>query len=127
MIRYKQNVVKHDSVEEVICPDGTAFLQFVADNTDHDICTIDGKNTHHGLGSIAIANGNFTMQQVGRNRIPREKKDKWSEVQGNVGINIVQYFAPNVPALARTSLRPIVRVKPFLLCSFSKGPSCLFF
>ncbi|XP_076800982.1 uncharacterized protein LOC143445626 [Clavelina lepadiformis] len=76
VIRYKQNVVKHDSVEEVICPDGTAFLQFVADNTDHDICTIDGKNTHHGLGSIAIANGNFTMQQVGRNRIPREKKDK---------------------------------------------------
>lgn len=106
-------------MEEVICPDGTAFLQFVADNTDHDISTIDGKNTH-GLRSIAIANGNFTMQQVRRNRIPREKKDKWFEVQANVGINIVQYFAPNVPALARTSLRPIVRVKPFFIVFFFK-------
>ena len=52
VIRYKQN--------DVVWPDGTAFLQFVADNTDQDLATIDGKKTHHGLGSIAIANGNFS-------------------------------------------------------------------
>lgn len=26
------------------------FVQFVADNVDHDICTLDGKNTFHGIG-----------------------------------------------------------------------------
>eukprot|EP00794_Sanderia_malayensis_P002755 gene2755-3185_t len=61
VIRFKQNVVKHDVSEKIICPEGTSFLQFVADNTDHDLATPDGKNTHHGLGSIAIANGNFAI------------------------------------------------------------------
>ena len=34
-----------------ISPD--SFVQFVADNVDHDICTIDGKGTFHGMGIIA--------------------------------------------------------------------------
>ena len=29
------------------------FLQYVADNVDHNICTIDGQNTFHGMGMIA--------------------------------------------------------------------------
>ena len=52
--------MKHDTTEEVICPYETIFLQFVGDNTDHDLATVNGKNTHNGLGSIAIANGNFS-------------------------------------------------------------------
>ena len=31
------------------------FLQFVADNVDHNIDTIDGNNTFHGMGIIACA------------------------------------------------------------------------
>ena len=110
MIRYKQNVVKNDTVDDIVCPDGTAFLQFVADNTDHDLATIDGKKTHHGLGSIAIANGNFSGAQIQRNRIPREKKENWCQVESNVGIKIVQYYTPNVSALGETILQPIVQV-----------------
>ena len=49
------NVVEHDSIDDDLCPEGTAFLQFVGDNTDHDLATIDGKNTHHGLRAIAIS------------------------------------------------------------------------
>ena len=85
-----------------MCPDGTAFLQFVADNTDHDLATIDGKKTHHGLGSIAMANGNFLGVQIERNKIPREKKDNWCQVESNVGIKIVQYFKPNLSAFGET-------------------------
>lgn len=43
MIRFKQNVVKHDSANDVACPQGTTFLQYVGDNTDHNTATIDGK------------------------------------------------------------------------------------
>ena len=60
VIRCKQNIVKHDATKEVICPYETTFLQFVGDNTDHDLATVDGKNMHHGLGSIATANGKFS-------------------------------------------------------------------
>ena len=37
VITYKQNIVKHDATEEVICPYETDFLQFVGDNTDHEM------------------------------------------------------------------------------------------
>ena len=58
VIRYKHNVVKHDKTDEIICPDETSFLQFVSDNTGHNLATLDGQNTHHGLGTIAIATKN---------------------------------------------------------------------
>ena len=35
--------------------DTSHFLQFVADNVDHNIDTIDGNNTFHGMGIIACA------------------------------------------------------------------------
>ena len=31
----------------------TQFLQYIADNVDHDIRTINGKGTFHGMGIIA--------------------------------------------------------------------------
>ena len=68
VIRYKQNVVKHDKTDEIICPDGVSFLEFVSDNTDHDLATLDGQNTHHGLGTIAIANGKFLTCSIQRQK-----------------------------------------------------------
>ena len=65
VIRYKQNIVKHDATEEVICPYETTFLQFVGDNTDHDLATVDKKNTHHGFGFIAIANDKLKIFTTG--------------------------------------------------------------
>ena len=29
------------------------FTQFCADNIDHNVCTLDGNNTFHGMGMIA--------------------------------------------------------------------------
>ena len=28
------------------------FVQYVADNVDHNVCTLDGQNTFHGMGII---------------------------------------------------------------------------
>ena len=60
VIRYKQNVVKHDKLDEIMCPDGASFHEFVSDNTNHDLATLDSQNTHHSLEIIAIANGKFS-------------------------------------------------------------------
>ena len=30
-----------------------AFMQYSADNSDHDLCTLDGKNAFHGMSNIA--------------------------------------------------------------------------
>ena len=50
------------------------YLQYVWDTTDHDTTTIDGKNTHHDLGSIAIGNGKFSNFDKRGSPLPRDKK-----------------------------------------------------
>ena len=110
VIRYKQNILKHDATEEVICPYETNFLQFVGDNADHDLATLNGRNTHHGLGSIAIAKGKISNSRFLRQIISCDKKqviscDKkpnWSDIASNKSVEIKQYNSPDVPALART-------------------------
>ena len=54
------NIIKHDETGEIIYPESTSFLQYVSDNTDHNIARLDNKGIHHALASIAIANGEFT-------------------------------------------------------------------
>ena len=57
-------------------PIGNKFLQYVGDNTNHELTTIDGKNTHD-LSAIAIANGNFPHQNIESAKVTRKKKVKW--------------------------------------------------
>ena len=39
------------------------FYSLLGDNTDHNINIFDGKNIHHhGLGSIMVANANFSSE-----------------------------------------------------------------
>ena len=95
--------MKHDPIQEIICPDGTELLQFVGDNTDHDLDTVDGKKTHHGLGSIAIANGKFTAKKIARSPVPRHKKENWSDIKSNEGIPKKTYDgSKNVSFMYRT-------------------------
>lgn len=100
--------------EEVIYPEGTTFLQFVADNTDHDMATLDGKKTHHGLGSMAIANGGQISTTCSTHKIPRNKKENWGGIKSCEGIQIRQYFGADVPALAKTILQPITQVRKLI-------------
>ena len=62
--------MKQDKTDKIICPDRTSFLQFVSDDTD-------GQNTHHGLGTIATANGKFSNYSIQWQKIPRDKLEKW--------------------------------------------------
>ena len=107
LIRFKQNIVQHDITTEVICPPGTTYLQYVGDNTDHNTTTIDGTNTHHDFGGIAIANGKFSNYDTRRIPLPRDKKQRWSDTQSTQGIPIQNYHAPDKPALNQVVLRPV--------------------
>ena len=93
-MRYKQNVVKHGVSEEVIYPGGTTFLQFVADNTDHDMAALDGVGTHHGLGSVTIAGGGRISATCPAHRVPRDGKGNWGGIESCGGIKIHRCFGP---------------------------------
>ena len=100
--------MKHDSANDVACPQGTTFLQYVGDNTDHNTSTINGKNTHRGLGSILIAKGNFVEISFQRKALLHHKKENWSSITSNQGIPIKLYHHPDTSALSKVLLKPII-------------------
>ena len=81
------------SLSQVICPPETAFLQFVWDNTDHNINIVDSQNKHYGLGSIVVANGNSSSESKQRKPGPRNKKQSWPIVDFNESIRVRKYIA----------------------------------
>ena len=59
---------------------------FAADNVDHNILTIDGKGTFHGMGMIAA----LTPGQKTNQRIPRFKMNELNIVQSSK-VAIIDY------------------------------------
>ena len=51
--RYKQSVVENEDVDEVLQTIAAdSFSQWSADNVDHNVKTIDGKGSLHGMGIV---------------------------------------------------------------------------
>ena len=104
--RLKQSVIQNENIDVVVILNPDSFIQHVVDNTDHDVCTLDGKNTHHGLGTIAIAT---TKNQIddpvcSRLLIPRENLKRINEVIKDKGIPIEQYIFLLFSALSALKL-----------------------
>ena len=68
------------------------FLQFVGDNVDHNIQTLDGRDTFHGMGMISI-------ESPAQNNALPIKRDKPSlkEITQRVKIPIHQAIQPSKP------------------------------
>ena len=51
VVRYKQSVIQSETLENLLTeypPD--TFTQWAADNVDHNVATLDGQGTFHGMG-----------------------------------------------------------------------------
>ena len=121
--------MRHDATKKVICRYEITFLQLVGDNTDHDLANVNGKNMHHGLGSIAIANGKFSNSKFIWQAVLHDKKQTWSDIASNKGIEIKQYNSPDVAALARTIMwqvsQSILHDCSIGICAHVFNKSCL--
>ena len=87
--RFKQNVVQSTDVEDFILGshEGDSFTQWIADNFDHNIATIDGKQTFHGMGIVSTTTVQFGVEKVGlRHLIPCQKLIKAEHVIRNKGV-----------------------------------------
>ena len=60
--RYKQSVIQSESFDSLLSQyfPGTV-TQWVADNVDHNVATLDGKGSLHFMGIIAISTPNNTQ------------------------------------------------------------------
>ena len=89
---YERSAAIKDGVELSI-PEGQTLVQYVADNVDHNIRTIDGRNTFHGMGIIAT----ITPRSAARPStfIPRRCNISSDEIAAIGAINIKQYNIAN--------------------------------
>ena len=56
VVRYKQSVIQSETLESLLTeypPD--TFTQWAADNVDHNVATLDGQGTFHGMEILAIS------------------------------------------------------------------------
>ena len=51
---YKQSLMSSDT--DVLSSASTKFAQFVSNNVDHNVCTLYGSGTLHGMGMIVCSN-----------------------------------------------------------------------
>eukprot|EP00795_Rhopilema_esculentum_P015939 gene15939-biopygen5325 len=89
---YERSAAIKDGVELSI-PERQTLVQYVADNVDHNIRTIDGRNTFHGMGIIAT----ITPRSAARTStfIPRRCNISSDEIAAIGAINIKQYNIAN--------------------------------
>ena len=116
--RYKQSVIQSESQENILTEyfPGT-FTQWVADNVDHNIATLDGRDTFHGMGIIAVSTPSDGAKIVANSRvIQRHKRMKVNELVNDRGVPIVQYSSPLEKGLSSVTYKPIIQLQvPYTL------------
>ena len=97
VVRFKQGMVMTEDIDDILQSRASedSFTTFVADNVDHNIATLDGKGTFHGMGVIAaITNkGHFIAKQPMRLR--PKSYTKVNELVRRRGIPITSYDFPS--------------------------------
>ena len=86
---YRQSLMKADTEPLTTLPNNS-FAQWSANNVDHNLATLDGKGTFHGMGIIASVTPSGSREQL-KDVKRLKKRCLVSEVTKHKGVNIVEY------------------------------------
>lgn len=121
--RYKQSIVQCNHLD---LPNSYAhsFTQWSGDNVDHNLKTLDGTGTFHGMGIISMSTPCNRLDLQGHfleTPIKRTKRCSISQLSQNCCIPIQYYCAPDKASLSLLRLKPLSQ----LLChsSYAMPPS----
>jgi len=113
VILYRQSVLETNTEPDSQTNLNGAFIQWSADNVDHNLATLDGKGTFHGMGIVESSTpaGSFSQTTC----IPRLKKRKpVAEVIKERGVPIIEYDGsiqlnsfPKINALSTINVRDV--------------------
>ena len=103
VLRFKQSVVVNENIDDLLkVVSNGSFSQWSADNVDHNVRSIDGKGSLHGMGIIISTTGCNTEQfTVGLPPIPREKRLNSNDIAAEHMISIKEYAHPDVAGLSK--------------------------
>ena len=86
---HKQTVISNGDSLSAIAAREPDFVQWLADNVDYNISTLDGENTFHGVEIIAASIGKSCKF---RTRILREKWKSTSETTADKAIPVKNIY-----------------------------------
>lgn len=109
--RFKQSAVIEEDASTILqsIPCGT-FTQFVGDNVDHNICTLDGKRTFHGMGILA-ASTNKDGIRAQTPPIKRHPLTRSTAITQNKGVKIVPYLSSDESAFSKIVLKSLRKLE----------------
>lgn len=95
------------------------FTQFVADNVDHNIKTVDGLETFHGMGIIAVSCFGRGVELVAKRKIKRiPGRLLVADACRDKGLSLIPYCSQIGLGLAKLMFKPIASLNlPMVACS----------
>ena len=81
------------------------FTQFIADNVDHDVSSLDGRGTFDGMGIIVCS--------IEKNSIPDQRRKRLAKVMASsdvakrIGVKLHLYTQPEFKALSKIKFTPM--------------------
>ena len=115
--RFKQSVVLDEKVDDFITTSFPGqFTQWVGDNVDHNVASLDGRNSFHGMGLIAISMPCGLERRQTTKTILRLKKVKLSELVAGRGIPIRSYVLLLQDPLTQLKFKPVMQlIRPCII------------
>ena len=108
--RYKQCIIQSENHDDILLKYlPGAFTQWVADNADHNVITLDGQDTFHGMGVIAISSSDSNDLPRTDSKVVRRQQCINDLVQGK-GMEITSYFCSK-KSLASIKFKPVLQLK----------------
>jgi len=95
--RFKQGVFMSENTTDILKSQATegSFTTFIADNVDHNIATLDGRGSFHGMGIIAVTT-NKEHHKIRQANLKRPKSVvKVDDLIKKKGIPILAYDFPS--------------------------------
>lgn len=118
--KFKQTSATSRTIEEEITAltDHGGFTQFIADNVDHNIATLDGHGTFHGMGIIASTVGGQSISTEIKLKRPTSILSTNELLTKLKGIPIIPYECQNSNGLSKILFKPRAELMlPFTLPS----------
>ena len=126
--QFKQSVVQSDDeLSPFACAE--SFTQFAADNVDHNVWTIYGADTFHGMRIISMSPHNsLSIQHFGDVAIRRLLRCTATDIVQKRGIPLLSYDVPQKSVLSVVSFKSHQLLQHKALysghcCCFSTRPS----
>ena len=103
VLRYKESAIENADLTPTQNNDDE-FTQWVADNVDHNLVTLTGKGTFHGMGIISVSS-KAEIRYTAVKRLKERKKT--SSFVKDRGVQVEDYTGRSYNGLLRLKLKPI--------------------